>query len=397
MKNKVLLVALFALMGSSLLSCGDTPTSNVSTTSTKPTTIQTSSVQSTIQYSNDYVLELTELDIVDFHTDKQKSYLKDNYKNVTNYATGYAEASRPNAISLSWKTTATVQNASKIKNYEIMISTQESFNDYDSYTAENTFYELYNLKIATTYYWRVSANLENGFKVLSNVDQFETMDYGPRNLYVDGVTNVRDIGGWVTSSGKRVSQGKIIRSGRFNKSESETVVTEITTKGVDTMINTLGVKTEIDLRRVDNNEVGSIVSSPIDASVQYYSCPMNWQGSNILLDNLQSVRNVFSVLGDVNNYPIVYHCNIGTDRTGLFAYLINGLLGVSEEDLYRDYLFSNFGYINGTRGTSGIENSYVATIKGYSGATLSEKIKNCLIDKGVSERDIVTMILMLSR
>ena len=393
MKNKVLIVALFALIGSSLLSCGNTtePTSNPST---KPTSMTTS--QSTTQYSTDYVLELTELDNVDFHTDVQKAYLNDDYRNVTKYANGKSESSRPNAIVLEWESVSKVQNAPRIKNYEVMISTQESFSNYDSYITRDTYYELYNLKIATNYYWRVVANLQNGLKVLSNVDQFKTMDNGPRNLYVDGVTNVRDVGGWVTSSGNRVNQGMIIRSGRFNKSESTSPITEITLEGMDTMLNTLGVKSEIDLRRVDNNEVGSITSSPIDRSVSYYSCPMNWQGSNILLDNIESVQNVFAILGDTNNYPVVYHCNIGTDRTGLFAYLINGLLGVSEEDLYRDYLFSNFGYINGTRDTSGIEKSYVATIKSYQGETLSAKIRNCLVAIGVVERNIDTMINMMS-
>ena len=389
MKRNILTLSIFALIGSSLLSCGN----NASTSSNG--SMPTSSYSET-QQVNDYTIELTELDEVDFHTENQKAYLKDDYNNVANYANGKSEASRPDAISLKWKSIAANKNSPKIDKYEIMISENEDFSNYDSYYSYSPIYNLYNLKIATKYYWKVVAKLENGSKAESSVDEFETMDYGPRNLYVDGVTNVRDLGGWNTSSGERVKQGMIFRSGRFNKSESTSVKVEVTLEGVDTMLNTLGVKSEIDLRRVDNNEVGSITSSPIDESVNYYSCPMNWEGSNILLDNLESVKNVFAILGDEDNYPVVYHCNIGTDRTGLFAFLINGLLGVSEDDLYRDYLFSNFGYINGTRNTSGIKNSYVATVKSYSGDTLSEKIRNCLVDKGVSETDIDTMISMMS-
>lgn len=389
MKIKVLIVSIFALIGTSLLSCG-----NASTTSSTPPSF---SSHSETQQSSGYVLELTDLDEVDFHTENQKAYLKGDYNNIANYANGRSEASRPDAVTLKWKSLATSQSVSKIDNYKIMVSENEDFSKYETYYTYGQFCNIYNLKIATKYYWKVIANLENGEKVESDVDQFETMDYGPRNLYVDGVTNVRDLGGWNTSSGERVKQGMIFRSGRFNKSESTSVVKEITEDGVYTMVNTLGLKTEIDLRRVDNNEVGSITSSPIDESVNYYSCPMNWEGSNILLDNLSSVKKVFSILGDEDNYPLVYHCNIGTDRTGLFAFLINGLLGVSEDDLYRDYLFSNFGYINGTRDISGIKYSYVATIKSYSGETLSAQIRNCLVDKGVSELDINTMINMLSR
>ena len=42
---------------------------------------------------------------------------------------------------------------------------------------------------------------------------------------------------------------------------------------------------------------------------------------------------------------LLLHCSIGTDRTGVICFLINALLGVSEEDLYKDYLFSMFGMI----------------------------------------------------
>lgn len=264
------------------------------------------------------------------------------------------------------------------------------------YKVRNTYAEIFNLKIATTYYWKVIANLDSGLKVVSSIDDFKTVDQGPRNIFVDGVTNIRDLGGWITPNGNRVKQGLIYRSGRFNLSESDSVVTEITFEGVDTILNELKVKTEIDIRKVDNNEVGSITSSPIDESINYFSCPMEWKGSNILLDNIESVKEIFSILADEDNYPVVYHCNIGTDRTGLFAYLINGLMGVSEEDLYRDYLFSNFGLINGTRTIDGIKKSYVATINSYEGNSLSEKIKNCLIGIGVEVKDIESVIDILS-
>ena len=41
--------------------------------------------------------------------------------------------------------------------------------------------------------------------------------------------------------------------------------------------------------------------------------------------NAERLRKVFSVLGDVNNYPLFYHCRIGTDRTGICGVAINGL------------------------------------------------------------------------
>ena len=56
---------------------------------------------------------------------------------------------------------------------------------------------------------------------------------------------------------------------------------------------------------------------------------------------LIEIMNAFT---DVNNtdYSLYFHCRIGADRTGTIAYLLEGLLGVSEEDRYRDYEMSVF-------------------------------------------------------
>ncbi|MBE7088261.1 MAG: tyrosine-protein phosphatase [Clostridiales bacterium] len=341
-------------------------------------------------------------DEVDFHTDTQREYLNDeNYENITAYAYGMHELSRPEAVRFEWKATELTANAPDIAEYELQISTDEYFSEYLSYSTEETYYDVYNLRIATEYYWRVEATLENGKSSLSSTSTFETVDVGPRNIYVDGVTNVRDIGGWETADGGRVKQGMIYRCGRLNTSnadgiEVDEVIVEITEKGIETMREELGICSEIDMRRTDNNEVGFLTYSPLGDDVNYYSCPMTWAVSNLLLENIEIVKQTFEILADESNYPIIYHCNIGTDRTGLYSYLINGLMGVSEEDLYRDYLFSNFGKINGSRNLSGIKYSYIATIKSYDGDTLSEKIYNCLVDRGVPSEHLDAVIEILT-
>jgi len=63
----------------------------------------------------------------------------------------------------------------------------------------------------------------------------------------------------------------------------------------------------------------------------------------------------------------------GTDRTGMVAYCIEALLGVSETDIVRDYLYSNFGKIGGSRSISTIRSRYPKLIKDYDGKTLQEK------------------------
>lgn len=54
------------------------------------------------------------------------------------------------------------------------------------------------------------------------------------------------------------------------------------------------------------------------------------------------------------NYPIYFHCNTGANRTGSLAYFINGLLGVSYEDLVKDFKLTSFS-VYGNRFRSKVE------------------------------------------
>ena len=107
------------------------------------------------------------------------------------------------------------------------------------------------------------------------------------------------------------------------------------------------------------------------------------------------LKDVFNVFGNKDNYPIYIHCSIGTDRTGIICFLINALLGVSEQSLYYDYLFSNFGNIGRRRMPSTIED-YIGVINSSSGSTFAEKTYNYLISNGVDSKDLDTIIEIMS-
>ena len=111
--------------------------------------------------------------------------------------------------------------------------------------------------------------------------------------------------------------------------------------------------------------------------------------SGVSYDNPAQIKLFFETLADENNYPIDFHCAIGKDRTGCMAYLVEALCGMNEEDLYRDYLFSNFAKISGICEVSDIDDRYGATIKNYEGATLQEKTYNYLNQEiGVSVQNL---------
>ena len=316
-------------------------------------------------------------EVFTIHTELQTTYLAGNYKLVLSYATGKEELSRPLPITLKWEL------VSGVNTYIVHLSENSDFSNEKVLEASENQIDIYNLKINTVYYWYVICNEEKTVTKTFKIDAT-----GPRNLYVDGITNVRDIGGYKTESGKYVKQGMIYRTARLNENESTSLI--ITPDGIKEMLDILKVKSELDVRKVD--EAG-ITSSPLGDSVNYFHVPMT-SGGNYLLINKDVIKDVFKVLGNEENYPIFVHCSIGTDRTGVVCFLVNALLGVSEEDLYRDYLFSNFGYIEGTRTYSAIE-KYIQTINSKSGDTLSAKTENYLLSIGVSASDIQTVKKMM--
>lgn len=156
---------------------------------------------------------------------------------------------------------------------------------------------------------------------------------GVRMIYTPSVWNVRDLGGWACTGG-RVKYGKIFRGGHFGS---------ITDADKATIVNWLGVTTDIDLR--NNSETGSITVSPLGSSVEYYHQSLDFY-ANAVSTSAASARTV-GVLKKVMacvaaNKPCYFHCMSGADRTGTIAYLLLSLLGVSQSDKDKDYELTAF-------------------------------------------------------
>ena len=314
---------------------------------------------------------------VPIHTTLQKAYFADSdADNVTNYAEGNDELSRPLPITLSWDVDFT-SGENELWYFVVRIWTKADKSDLQSVLVgrDEREYRFYNAFIAQRYYWDVTAYGTKGEIVKSDAATFLTESQAPRNLYVDGVKNARDLGGRKTEDGGRVRQGLLYRAGELNNSDGTQLITD---EGIATMRETFGIKIELDLRRKNSekDETGGITKSFLGSDVKYVRKSISTSLTD--LENRLLLIQIFSLLADESNYPIFYHCIIGTDRTGLISWLVNGLCGVSEEDLWRDYLFSNFGYIGGTRNKSKIEDGYVKKLKSASGDTFAEKVYNYL-------------------
>ena len=156
---------------------------------------------------------------------------------------------------------------------------------------------------------------------------------GVRMIYTPSVWNVRDLGGWACTGG-RVKYGKIFRGGHFGS---------ITDADKATIVNWLGVATDIDLR--NNSETGGITTSPLGAGVEYFHQSLDFY-ANAVSTSAASARTV-AVLKKVMacvaaNKPCYFHCMSGSDRTGTIAYILLSLLGVSQSDKDKEYELTAF-------------------------------------------------------
>ncbi len=249
------------------------------------------------------------------------------------------------SVTLSWK-----QNGSSF--YNVYVSEDASF---ENARVEKVFgytptLELYNLIPGKTYYWKVRGTYSGD---ISEVGTFTTKESAVRTIYVDGVSNVRDLGGYTTENGT-VNYGLLYRGGKLNGTASGESITD---DGKETMLNKLGIKTEIDLRSASDD--GGQTQNAIGDGVNYVKAPLG-QYANVIdyeawlnlgkdkvsgsydANNKNTIKKLFELLADEGNYPIYFHCNAGADRTGTLALLINGLLGVDEQSLIKDFELTTF-------------------------------------------------------
>ena len=228
-----------------------------------------------------------------------------------------------------------------------------------------------------TYYWQVRANLSEGESVLSKIFKFTTKDT-IRTVDIDGVSNTRDIGGFDSLYGKTLN-GLLYRGARLD---------DITEKGIAQM-DALGIKSDVDLRNLNE---GARNPSNRQNDYAYLSAPMYLQ---IYEEGYKgSIREVFTILADKDNYPVYFHCSVGRDRTGSLSFILNNLLGVDKREIVCDYLTSFFS-VAGSFAVSKDSDDLLQAVYGmyimldaYDGDNYAEKTENFLLSVGVSKDEI---------
>ena len=228
--------------------------------------------------------------------------------------------------------------------------------------------EVSNLKIGTKYYARVK-NEEETSPVLT----FSTERICPRMITIDGISNVRDIGGYVTRDGRTVKQGLFYRGSELHNRCT------ITEEGLRTMREVLKIKSEIDLRNKNEKVMdvykGNYINIPIPAYKNFLEKP-------------ELSRQIIDFMADEANYPIYFHCWGGADRTESFMFLFGLLLGISVEQLIDDYELTTLAVFGARSRNKEIFKTYLALLEELEGADLYEKGYNYFLSCGIEREKL---------
>ncbi len=113
--------------------------------------------------------------------------------------------------------TVTLQWKGEGGDFQVLVSEEPSLSSAVTFTTAENKLELGNFKVATTYYWQVFCPKDGKN---SAIFSFTTEADTPRLMRIDGVPNVRDMGGYIGRNGRRVKQGMVYRSAGLNYNAS---------------------------------------------------------------------------------------------------------------------------------------------------------------------------------
>ncbi len=323
------------------------------------------------------------------HTEKQMKAIMGAYNAPRVYARGDMECSIPESVKYRWQLFS--EEAYPVS--EVVVeSADKNFSSGFFHRTVKNYCDMYNQMIGTKYYWRVYSKMSDGRTYMSAVSEYVTEDHPCRFLKVDGLTNVRDIGGWKTESGQKVLQNMIFRSSELNLSGTDKRLIE--DNGIRTLRNVMRIKTELDLRKDEPKRAKSLISP----EVAYFNYPFEFKDTTQPYLKGDFIKEIFEkILADRKSYPILAHCQYGADRTGMLIFLILGMIGVSKEDAYKDYLFTNFGNIGSSRTLKWItDKAYAGYIDQLPGETFKDRVRKFLNTVGISYEtmDKITQILL---
>ena len=152
------------------------------------------------------------------------------------------------------------------------------------------------------------------------------------------------------------------------------------------LIGRFGIRTDVDLR--SDGECRGMEGSPLGPEVRWAHVSSAQYGDMQLDWGRDAFRRVFEVFLDPDAAGIDFHCIAGQDRTGAVSFIVLALLGVSEEDLARDWeataLWNPYDHFNHAA-------RYDRLVRGFDrwpGGTINERVEAYVLSLGFSAADL---------
>lgn len=143
--------------------------------------------------------------------------------------------------------------------------------------------------------------------------------------------NVRDLGGWPCDGGA-VKYGLLIRGGKLAAADRDVLVGE------------LGIQHDLDLRGREgggSEDEPEMTASPLGSDVWYTRTQQYaWYALTPVATWQAYLRCVIDAV--THREPVYFHCTAGADRTGTLACVLEGILGMSQSDIDKDYELTTF-------------------------------------------------------
>ena len=195
--------------------------------------------------------------------------------------------------------------------------------------------------------------------------------------------NVRDLGGWACDGGT-VKYGLLIRGGKLSAADRAVLVGE------------LGVQHDLDLRGREGGGSGDepdMEESPLGSDVWYTRTQQYaWYALTPVATWQAYLRCVIDAV--THREPVYFHCTAGADRTGTLACVLEGLLGMTQSDIDKDYELTTFYSGSGSDATARRRNEadwkgLINAINAVSGDTFRDKCVHFAVGTcGMSMADI---------
>ena len=195
--------------------------------------------------------------------------------------------------------------------------------------------------------------------------------------------NVRDLGGWACDGGT-VKYGLLIRGGKLSAADRAVLVGE------------MGIQHDLDLRGREGGGSGDepeMTESPLGSDVWY---TRTQQYAWYALTPVATWQAYFRCVIDAVTHrePVYFHCTAGADRTGTLACVLEGLLGMSQSDIDKDYELTTFYSGSGSDAAARRRNEsdwkgLINAINAVSGDTFRDKCVHFAVGTcGMSMADI---------